>query len=844
MKINPCWYLNKTYSLYKEKRLLPVLRYYLQELVKQEETLVRLSERLSELNRNKLSQISIIKQKLFSLGFHEQAYKELNTLVNSTEPECVKIKAAWVLAQWHADLDTAEDYNECLKFIGTIESLYRNRSISQNIAIVKAEALCALNKNQEARETLLPFMRRPKDTNVFLAMANLEKDLDQKTHFINQALIFHNLSAISLSEENERICFNPVRLDKAYDRNGASCSKPLVSVIMPAYNAANTIHIALTSLINQTWANLEIIVVDDASTDNTVNIVEKFIRKDSRIQLIKCSINQGTYVSRNIGLQKTKGVFITCHDTDDWSHPDKIGSQAMHLINNRGILANTSELVRVSDSLKFVRRGNPGFFIQKNLSSLMLRRGFIETELGNWDSVRFAADGEMVNRIHSYFGLKSIKHLKTGPMSFAYQGNHNLTSTPVFGYPGFFFGARKEYKESFSHYFTKAENTYCHFPQESRQFPVPYPMLPQRKKPESSLRHFDVVIASEFRLPGDTTKSILEEIKAQKSVGVSTGLVQLNRYDVDSVNSINSKIREQLDQNLVQMLVYGENISCDLLIIRHPPVLQYWQKYIPAIRAVKIIVVANQTPLRDYSGSGERIYDVTGCMNNLYRYFHKEATWYPIGPLVREKLLLEKEFRNKSVELAPVDWVNLINTDEWMFNKKFRRNQKVTIGRHGRDSYVKWPDDKETLIKIYPVNSDKVEVKILGGAAVPLKMLRKKPENWTIYPFDSIKPNDFLAELDVFVYFHHSSCTEAFGRTILEAMAAGVPVILPHHFKALFEDAAIYATPDEVMGKITELMSDSEYYQSRSDKGVKFVSRKYGYERHIERIRPYVKSLQ
>ncbi len=61
-----------------------------------------------------------------------------------------------------------------------------------------------------------------------------------------------------------------------------------------------------------------------------------------------------------------------------------------------------------------------------------------------------------------------------------------------------------------------------------------------------------------------------EEIKAQKQYGLRTGLIQMSRYDFNSAKSINPKIRELIDGQQVQMIVYGERVSCDLLIVRHP----------------------------------------------------------------------------------------------------------------------------------------------------------------------------------------------------------------------------------------------------------------------------------
>lgn len=93
-------------------------------------------------------------------------------------------------------------------------------------------------------------------------------------------------------------------------------SYPSVSIIVPAYNAEDTIGSTLSSLINQTFANIEVIVIDDGSSDNTMEVVEQYCATDSRVYLIKKE-NGGAGAARNAGLEKASGDFITFVDSDD-----------------------------------------------------------------------------------------------------------------------------------------------------------------------------------------------------------------------------------------------------------------------------------------------------------------------------------------------------------------------------------------------------------------------------------------------------------------------------------------------------------------------------------------------
>lgn len=92
----------------------------------------------------------------------------------------------------------------------------------------------------------------------------------------------------------------------------------LVSVIIPAFNAGQFIEKCLTSICNQTYRNLEIIVADDASTDCTVSIVRNMQEKDSRIFLIKLEENVGASTSRQTAVENSQGELVTFVDSDDW----------------------------------------------------------------------------------------------------------------------------------------------------------------------------------------------------------------------------------------------------------------------------------------------------------------------------------------------------------------------------------------------------------------------------------------------------------------------------------------------------------------------------------------------
>lgn len=91
--------------------------------------------------------------------------------------------------------------------------------------------------------------------------------------------------------------------------------KPLVSVIMPAYNGEKYIGAAIESILNQTYGNWELIIIEDKSTDNTLDVIQKY--KDSRISLYLNPCNKGIAYSTNLGITQSKGKYIALLDDDD-----------------------------------------------------------------------------------------------------------------------------------------------------------------------------------------------------------------------------------------------------------------------------------------------------------------------------------------------------------------------------------------------------------------------------------------------------------------------------------------------------------------------------------------------
>lgn len=108
--------------------------------------------------------------------------------------------------------------------------------------------------------------------------------------------------------------------------------EPLVSVIMPCYNAENNIEEAIQSVLKQKYKNIELIIIDDNSSDNTIEILNCIT--DARVIKIFSNKNQGAGISRNKGIEKAKGRFIAFLDSDDFWLENKLSEQIPFMLTN------------------------------------------------------------------------------------------------------------------------------------------------------------------------------------------------------------------------------------------------------------------------------------------------------------------------------------------------------------------------------------------------------------------------------------------------------------------------------------------------------------------------------
>ena len=264
------------------------------------------------------------------------------------------------------------------------------------------------------------------------------------------------------------------------------------SIVMAAYNSADTIGRAIASICEQSYENWELIVVDDGSDDSTPEIVRSKAVEDDRIRIVGVDENRGPYWCRNIGIQHATGEYVTFQDADDRSLAHRLEMTAAAMCSSPAVAAARSMIHRRDASGRYQMFG--GRFFRAGTITLTLRSDFLREKVGYFDAVRYCGDSELLERVKSLVAPEALKFLPV-TLYEALQSARSQTSHPTLGLSGSRFAGtmylsptRLAYVEAYRawHKRIRAEKArgYLEFPLVRRPFPAPAGLIPD---PSASL---------------------------------------------------------------------------------------------------------------------------------------------------------------------------------------------------------------------------------------------------------------------------------------------------------------------------------------------------------------------
>lgn len=198
--------------------------------------------------------------------------------------------------------------------------------------------------------------------------------------------------------------------------------QPLVSVVMPVYNAGDFLVDAIESILNQTYKNFEFIIVDDASTDTSWKILKSYARANKKIKLLRNATNKGVSITTKRAISYAKGDFIARMDADDISLPQRlekqveyllkhkktvaIGSQCLLINKNGNIIGEKKFPQRFEDIYKYIYR-----FVPVQQPTLMIARKRLPSDFVYYvDGMNTAEEIELFFKLFQYGKVENLPH--------------------------------------------------------------------------------------------------------------------------------------------------------------------------------------------------------------------------------------------------------------------------------------------------------------------------------------------------------------------------------------------------------------------------------------------------
>ena len=260
-------------------------------------------------------------------------------------------------------------------YLGAIQKYYQN--IAKDI-VYKANDMTlgyfALAIRNNLFQEIINFCKNP------------NKNMETFMNSIKQNYTVYVSNPNIIINPNEKISYRSVDWNlESYITQLTKSTQPLISVIMTAHNSEKWILFSMESVLNQTYQNIELIIIDDNSSDSTKEIIKKYQQVDDRIRLIENTQNYGTYISKNIGIKQSRGYWITFQDSDDYSMLNRLELQLSKVKDGKHMVCYG----------KYLAKNNKMAFCE---ITMFMRRDCVDY-IGYFDSVRFGADTEYRMRL-------------------------------------------------------------------------------------------------------------------------------------------------------------------------------------------------------------------------------------------------------------------------------------------------------------------------------------------------------------------------------------------------------------------------------------------------------------
>lgn len=619
-----------------------------------------------------------------------------------------------------------------------------------------------------------------------LERAFLTLDLIGVSDGISSSRWLEGLNAILSSRD-----LAPIGLDNAGDSpfdwlsstvEPASVNGPLVTVIMSAYRPQTEIFSAVRSILEQTWADLELLVVDDASGPEFDRTFERLSVLDARITVLRQPVNRGTYAARNLALSVSSGEFVTFQDADDWSHPERIERQVRPLLADLDYVSTHSACVRASPELVFQRLAYPAYR-RLNASSHLFRRTVLD-RLGGFDRVRKGADTEFHRRLEAVFPRRSLR--VWAPLAFVRLGGGSLSRTDFL--PGWVRPDRAEYRDAMLFWHKAIEGG-----ADPRLSPglEPWPLTAPRDFLRGSgveLTNPDVLAVADWTMDDSLHRATVDEVRNLAESGVRTGVVHARSIRAKSPAEMyrsSRSVRQAISAGDVEAVSLEDKVHVPTVVVVQPDVLQF-----PT--SVPLRVSADRVEIVDDGREG--VHWARADVERVARdWFGVEPSWRPEP--------------QRSVDPAFFR----------IPRNRFRAHRPV-VGWIAEADGSDLPTDTAVVRQVYPSGAAR-DVRLLGVSQPLSGCGIAVDRTWLVYESEDVTAREFWNQVDFAVAAPSNPRRRGLERTVSEALAAGCVVVLPPQVASWFGNAVVAAEPADMARVVQDLHDDRAAYVEQVNVG-------------------------
>ncbi|TQM95418.1 glycosyl transferase family 2 [Ornithinimicrobium humiphilum] len=403
-----------------------------------------------------------------------------------------------------------------------------------------------------------------------------------------------------------------------------SVDGPMVTVVVPAFRPDRGLVTSVRSVLDQSWGNLELLLVDDCSEPGHAELLEECAALDDRVRLLRQAVNGGSYLARNAALAVARGAYVTTQDADDWSHPERLALQVAALEEAPEAAASRSVAIRARPDLT---RQWFGYRPERmNASSLLVRREVLEA-VGGFDAIRKGADSEMQERLGLVGGVVNV----TEPLAITRLAAGSLSRAD------FAFGRhspdRVLFRSSFRVWHAGLRAAGASAPADvrlerdgMRPFPVPRSFvrdLAGRPVPRSDYRM--VLVVDQARPPVEVLEGLVEAGPRSDGTGAAdrapvTGaegptVAVLGREDLTRSGMMSPDwspvLLEAARDGVVDLVTDTDQVRADVVVVLEPAALAPAARPMPSVTTDRVLLAAvppsEVEPVRDLEGAAATV---------------------------------------------------------------------------------------------------------------------------------------------------------------------------------------------------------------------------------------------